>query len=166
MSTRTMVVAIVIGVTLFVLATLWSVTEKGMSASTHVVTTGTSSTTVTTTTSTLPPPPPSTTTPSTSMPRPHTTAPMVRPADGSVWDRLASCESNGRWHIFDSLHSGGLQFAYATWRQAGGTRFASMPHLASREQQIQIAKEWLRRTSPRQWPVCGPRVGLTMADAA
>ena len=94
------------------------------------------------------------------------------------WQNLADCEAGERrkhpdgsyevlvgtanWHVHDRLHSGGLQFAYSTWRRAGGLRFAPAAHLATMAQQIQVAKDWLRRTSPRQWPTCGPVVGLSM----
>lgn len=110
-----------------------------------------------------PPPTTSTTvaiTTSTSMPRSHETAPI------GVWDSLAACESGGRWHLTEGGHEGGLQFLHSTWVAAGGRRFAEHAYDATREQQIEIAKGWLARTSPNQWPECGPRVGLTMAAAA
>ena len=46
------------------------------------------------------------------------------------------------------------------------TNVAVTANLATREQQITVAKAWLARTSVRQWPICGPRSGLTMGDAA
>ena len=91
------------------------------------------------------------------------TAPSKR---GDVWLALASCESGGRWSLAEGGHEGGLQFLNSTWIAAGGRRFAEHAYEATREQQIEIARGWLRRTSLRQWPVCGPRVGLTLADAA
>jgi hypothetical protein len=164
MTPRGWVIALVVGGLIW-LAIFWTIAEKGTRSHTELaVVVSTTLAPPTTTTTTAPVPP--TNAPSTSMPRSHETAPIVASEGDGIWHALAACESGGRWHIFDSLHSGGLQFAYATWRQAGGTRYASAPHLATPGQQIQIAREWLRRTSPRQWPVCGPRVGLTMAAAA
>ena len=56
---------------------------------------------------------------------------------GSVWDRLAQCESGGNWAInTGNGFYGGLQFTLSTWRAFGGT---GMPHQASRETQIAVA---------------------------
>jgi uncharacterized protein YabE (DUF348 family) len=82
------------------------------------------------------------------------TAPTV--ADGSVWDRIAQCESGGNWHAnTGNGYYGGLQFNLGTWRAYGGT---SRPDLVSREQQIAVA-ERLRDASGGYgaWPVCGAR---------
>lgn len=38
------------------------------------------------------------------------------------------------------------------------------PTTEAREQVV-VAKRWLARTSPKQWPTCGRRVGLTKAAA-
>lgn len=48
---------------------------------------------------------------------------------------------------------GGLQFLPSTWSANGGGRYASMPHYASREQQIAIAAPM----SLSNWLVCGSR---------
>ena len=51
------------------------------------------------------------------------------PAEAStktVWDRVAKCESGGRWKI--NTHNGyygGLQFAARTWSGFGGKKYAS-----------------------------------------
>jgi uncharacterized protein YabE (DUF348 family) len=82
------------------------------------------------------------------------TAPAV--ADGSVWDRIAQCESGGNWHAnTGNGYYGGLQFALSTWRAYGGS---SRPDLVSREQQIAVA-ERVRDASGGYgaWPVCGAR---------
>jgi hypothetical protein len=91
------------------------------------------------------------------------------------WQRLADCESGdrytdksgrvhiipntARWHI-EGEHSGGLQFAYSTWRSAGGTKYAPTAGGATPMQQVEIAKAWLARTSWAQWPNCSRIVGL------
>lgn len=79
---------------------------------------------------------------------------------GTVWDRLAQCESGGNWHHTGGRFSGGLQFLPSTWRAAGGTRYAPTAAQATREQQIAIAQSWLARTSWSQWPACSSRLGL------
>ena len=83
-------------------------------------------------------------------------------ADGSVWDRVAQCESGGRWHInTGNGYYGGLQFAQGTWVGYGGRQYASRADLASRSQQIAIAQRVLAGQGPGAWPVCSVRAGLT-----
>ena len=78
-----------------------------------------------------------------------------------AWDRLASCESGGRWHIATGNgYYGGLQFSASTWRGFGGTRYASSAHRASRMQQIRIAERVKARQGWGAWPVCSRKVGL------
>lgn len=77
-------------------------------------------------------------------------------SDGSVWDRIAACESGGNWHAnTGNGYYGGLQFNLGTWQAYGGT---SRPDLVSREQQIAVA-ERVRDASGGYgaWPVCGAR---------
>ena len=74
--------------------------------------------------------------------------------DGSVWDRIAQCESGGNWAAnTGNGYYGGLQFNLGTWQAYGGT---SRPDLVSREQQIAVA-ERVRDASGGYgaWPVCG-----------
>lgn len=74
--------------------------------------------------------------------------------DGSVWDRIAQCESGGNWSInTGNGYYGGLQFNLSTWRAYGGQGY---PHQNSREQQIAVA-ERLRDASGGYgaWPHCG-----------
>lgn len=113
--------------------------------------------------------PTTTTTTTTVQPRARS-APTIRAASASApsavvsdetWDRIAACESGGRWDLNSGNgYSGGLQFAASTWIRAGGRRFAAYAYQATREQQIQIANEWLARTSWSQWPECSRRVGV------
>ncbi|HET6699186.1 MAG TPA: transglycosylase family protein [Nocardioidaceae bacterium] len=86
------------------------------------------------------------------------------PADAAsvrTWDRLARCESGGRWHI--NTHNGyygGLQFSASTWRAFGGRKYAHNAHRASKHQQIRIAERVRRVQGWGAWPVCSRRVGL------
>jgi uncharacterized protein YabE (DUF348 family) len=73
------------------------------------------------------------------------------------WDRIAQCESTGDWSINSGNgYYGGLQFDRQTWRAFGGTRYAALPHQATREEQIAVA-ERVRdsRGGYGAWPVCG-----------
>ena len=78
-----------------------------------------------------------------------------------TWERLARCESGGRWHL--NTHNGyygGLQFPARTWRGYGGKRFAWWPHNASKAQQIRIGERVRRGQGWRAWPYCSRKVGL------
>lgn len=90
---------------------------------------------------------------------------QVRASGPGAWYRLAQCESGGNWAISDRHHSGGLQFAWGTWNTYRPEGFPRYAHEASPDQQIVVGKLVLRAQGVRAWPVCGPRVGLTMADA-
>jgi hypothetical protein len=88
-------------------------------------------------------------------------------AAGSVWDRVAACESSGNWAInTGNGYYGGLQFSAATWNAYGGTRYASTANRASRAAQIAIAQRVLAGQGPGAWPQCGPRAGLTARNGA
>jgi resuscitation-promoting factor RpfB len=78
---------------------------------------------------------------------------------GTVWDRLAQCESGGNWAInTGNGYYGGLQFNLQTWRAYGGTGY---PHENSRETQIAVATR-LRDANGGYgaWPACSAELGL------
>lgn len=81
--------------------------------------------------------------------RPPVAAVSAPVADGSVWDRIAQCESGGNWAIdTNNGYSGGLQIS---------------GHLAgtlSKAEQIEWATEILARQGPGAWPVCSYVAGL------
>jgi uncharacterized protein YabE (DUF348 family) len=77
---------------------------------------------------------------------------------GSVWDKLAECESGGNWSInTGNGYYGGLQFSLSTWRAYGGDGY---PHQASREEQIAIAKKLQADAGWGSWPACSSELGL------
>jgi len=87
-------------------------------------------------------------------------------ATSRTWDRLASCESGGNWHInTGNGYYGGLQFSAPTWRGFGGANFASRADLATRAEQIIVAERVLRSQGWGAWPSCSRQLGLTSADA-
>lgn len=92
-----------------------------------------------------------------------TTAPAA--AAGTVWDRVAKCESGGNWKInTGNGYQGGLQFSSSTWRAYGGGKYASTANQATKAEQIAIARRTLQGQGPGAWPVCGARAGLTRAN--
>jgi hypothetical protein len=86
-------------------------------------------------------------------------------AAGTVWDRVASCESGGNWKInTGNGYYGGLQFSSRTWRGFGGGKYASRANSASKPEQIAIARRVLASQGPGAWPVCSRRAGLTKSN--
>jgi resuscitation-promoting factor RpfB len=87
----------------------------------------------------------------------------VTGVSNSVWDRLAKCETGGRWHAnTGNGFYGGLQFSAPTWRTASRRVGIHIPyaHQASKAQQIKAAI-WLQRNSGwGQWPACSAKLGL------
>ncbi|GGL61415.1 hypothetical protein GCM10010129_01220 [Streptomyces fumigatiscleroticus] len=60
---------------------------------------------------------------------------------GPDWDAIAACESGGDWNAnTGNGYYGGLQFAHSSWIAAGGLKFAPRADLASRRQQIAVAR--------------------------
>ncbi|NMI00630.1 transglycosylase family protein [Pseudonocardia sp. K10HN5] len=83
-------------------------------------------------------------------------------ADLGIWDKLAGCESGGRWGISPGNgYSGGLQFDLATWQAYGGTQYAPSADKATKDQQIAVAeKVRAARGGYGSWPACSRRLGL------
>jgi LysM repeat protein len=96
--------------------------------------------------------------PATGSRRSTVTRSSAAPASGSVWDRLAQCESGGNWGInTGNGYSGGLQFSQGTWSANGGTGSASS---ASRAEQIRVAERVRASQGWGAWPACSARLGL------
>ena len=82
------------------------------------------------------------------------------PAYG-VWDRLAYCESTGRWWAnTGNGYFGGLQMDMTFWRRHGGLQYAPRPDLATRSQQIAVAIVGQSVQGWGAWPVCSRVAGL------
>jgi LysM repeat protein len=88
-------------------------------------------------------------------------APAPAPASsggGTVWDRLAECESGGNWSInTGNGYYGGLQFSQSSWSAAGGS---GNPANASRAEQIRVAENLLQMQGWGAWPSCSSQLGL------
>jgi nucleoid-associated protein YgaU len=87
-----------------------------------------------------------------------TPAPAVSSSDGSVWDRIAACESGGNWAInTGNGYYGGLQFSLSSWRAVGGS---GLPSDASKSEQISRAQMLQARQGWGAWPVCSIKAGV------
>jgi len=83
-----------------------------------------------------------------------------------VWYRVAECESSGDWHInTGNGFYGGLQFTAGTWLAYRPQGYPNRADYATPVQQVIVAKRVLLAQGVHAWPVCGPRAGLTLADA-
>ncbi|WP_344609810.1 transglycosylase family protein [Streptomyces glaucus] len=68
---------------------------------------------------------------------------QARPSvpSGVDWDAIAACESGGNWKAnTGNGHYGGLQFTRSSWVAAGGLKYAPRADLATRKEQIKVAK--------------------------
>jgi len=82
-------------------------------------------------------------------------------AGGSIaqFERLAACESGGRWNInTGNGYYGGLQFNLATWRGLG---LGGYPHQASKAQQIAAGQKLHSQRGWKPWPACSRKLGLS-----
>ena len=73
---------------------------------------------------------------------------------GTIWDKIAACESGGNWAAnTGNGYYGGLQFNLGTWQSYGGS---GRPDQNSREQQIAVAERVAAAEGGYgAWPVCG-----------
>ena len=82
-----------------------------------------------------------------------------------TWDRIAHCESGGRWHInTGNGYYGGLQFSSRAWRAYGGRKYGGQAHKASKSEQITIARRVLAGQGAGAWGGCGRKAGLTKSS--
>ncbi|MEE1927034.1 transglycosylase family protein [Streptomyces sp. TRM 70351] len=86
----------------------------------------------------------------------------VQAAPVDTWEKVAACESSGRWHVnTGNGHFGGLQFKQSTWESYGGAAYAARADQATKAEQIAVAEKVLAGQGPGAWPACSPRAGLT-----
>ncbi len=77
---------------------------------------------------------------------------VVKPLNGKL-ERIAQCESGGRWWISTGNgYHGGLQFDARTWWSVGGR---GLPHHHPQIEQKFRAVLLIRRRGYQPWPVCG-----------
>jgi resuscitation-promoting factor RpfB len=81
-----------------------------------------------------------------------TKGPALNTARSNLWNKIARCESGGRWSInTGNGYYGGLQFNLATWRANGGRDFAAKPHKATKAEQITVANRLYAKRGTRPW---------------
>lgn len=89
-------------------------------------------------------------------------APDSAAQNSKTWDRIAQCETNGKWNTnTGNGYKGGLQFDNSTWKRNGGTKYAPSADKASREQQIEVAKQVQRKQGWDAWPSCSKKAGVS-----
>jgi hypothetical protein len=77
---------------------------------------------------------------------------------GVDWDAIAACESSGNWKAnTGNGHYGGLQFTQSSWVAAGGRKFAPRADLATRKEQITVAKRLAALQGMSAWSCAGVR---------
>jgi hypothetical protein len=75
-----------------------------------------------------------------------------------TFERIAACESGGRWDIQNGNgYEGGLQWVHSTWLSVGGAGSAAR---ASKLEQIYRGVLLMRRAGWGQWPVCRRAAGV------
>ena len=76
----------------------------------------------------------------------------INMARAAMWDRIAKCESGGRWNInTGNGYYGGLQFDYRTWLSVNGDDFAPRADKASRAEQITVANRLYAKRGLQPW---------------
>jgi hypothetical protein len=58
----------------------------------------------------------------------------------AMWQRVAVCEVAGNWSMTGPIYSG-IGFLNSTWSHYGGTRYAPLAGLATRDEQILIGMQ-------------------------
>ncbi|MEU1852250.1 transglycosylase family protein [Streptomyces sp. NPDC019990] len=78
---------------------------------------------------------------------------------GPDWDAIAACESGRDWKAnTGNGHYGGLQFKQSSWVAAGGLKYAPRADLATRKQQIAVARRLAALQGMSAWS-CARRGG-------
>ncbi|MFH8753539.1 transglycosylase family protein [Streptomyces rimosus] len=91
----------------------------------------------------------------------HLPSPAGCSLSRGVWNCIAECESGGDWRKnTGNTYFGGLQFRQSTWKEHGGLAYAPRADLATREQQIAVARRVQRVQGWSAWPYCAKRFGL------
>lgn len=89
-----------------------------------------------------------------------TRQPAPAAPSGSVWDRLAQCESGGNWSHRGGTYHGGLQFHPGTWRRHKPAGYPEYAYQATREQQIVVGERVQASQGWAAWPRCSREIGL------
>ena len=72
---------------------------------------------------------------------PNPIPPGVTPEDMKKWNKVATCETGGRWYSRGPIYSGGLGIRNDVWIHYGGGQFGPTAGYATPHQQVYIAKK-------------------------
>ncbi|WP_323182395.1 MULTISPECIES: transglycosylase family protein [unclassified Streptomyces] len=79
-------------------------------------------------------------------------AAAVHSKQGPDWDAIARCESGGNWRAnTGNGHYGGLQFTQSSWKAAGGRKYAPRADLATKAEQIAVARRLAKIQGMGAW---------------
>lgn len=56
------------------------------------------------------------------------------------WEKVATCETGGHWWVNQPYYDGGLGISRRNWTYFAPADFPDAPHLASKEQQVYVAR--------------------------
>ena len=66
---------------------------------------------------------------------------LVPPYIVAMWEKVATCETGGRWWRNAPYYDGGLGISRRNWDYFAPEDFPDAPHLASKEQQVFVARK-------------------------
>jgi len=69
-----------------------------------------------------------------------TSTTLVAPYIIAMWEKVATCETGGRWWRNAPTFDGGLGISRVNWQYYAPDNFPDAPHLASKEQQVYVAR--------------------------
>lgn len=92
------------------------------------------------------------------------TSTTAHAAGSHDWNRIAQCESGGKWSTdTGNGYSGGLQFSPSTWSAYGGDKYAPSAAQASKSEQIAVASKVQQAQGWNAWPNCSKKAGASGA---
>ena len=59
----------------------------------------------------------------------------------AMWEKVATCETGGHWWVNQPTFDGGLGISRVNWQTFAPDNFPDAPHLASKEQQVYVARQ-------------------------
>lgn len=82
-----------------------------------------------------------TTTTTITVPQPAPVQHLVPPYIMAMWEKVAQCETGGHWWVNQPYYDGGLGISRRNWDYFAPDNFPDAPHLASKEQQVFVARK-------------------------
>ena len=79
------------------------------------------------------------------------------------WDRIAECETGGKWNVIKPIYQGGTGIWYGNWSAYGGKAFAKNAGNATKYEQIIVAERIRAEYGWGAWG-CGKTLGYAHDD--